>query len=421
MAERTRPSRSFVAVWIGTAAGTLADTVSEVAIPLLVIAAFTDSPLVIGAVLAAEQAGWLLIGLFAGVWVDRARRKRTVLVSALVIRAVTWASLPIAWMVGWLTLVQLLMCSAIVGLTAVFASIAEQTVIPAVVERVHLVRANAAISGTRSAISVAGQGVGGLLVQAVGAPFAVLLDAFLALGAALSFRLVKEQPARDAPSSDTVPAHWWRELREGLRAVRTDSKILSLLAVGAVSNFVVAAQAALLLVFLVSTLEVEPVLAGLALGAAGLGGLVGAALLPAATKRWGSGVVWRGALLLSAIFGLLVPLAAGPAAIWIFVGGSAAQSTLLTMSMILTMTARQLVTPPQLLGRVTSVSMFATWGLIPVGLLLGGWLGEVLGVREALLGLAVSALLPWLVAVFGPLRRERSLADDQDSNMVENQ
>jgi MFS family permease len=178
-----------------------------------------------------------------------------------------------------------------------------------------------------------------------------------------------------------------------------------------VANFMVAAQDALAFYSLLNTLSVSPLVIGFVLTGASLGGLLGSLAVGKISSRLGSGRAWRLALLVGPLFGLLIPVASEGAGVALYIIGSFGLSAALAIVNINSFSARQAACPAHLVGRMASTSMLITWGLIPLGALFGGLLGEWLGTRTALWIIAFGFLAPFAFAVISPLRRVSRLED----------
>jgi MFS family permease len=400
--------RNFRLVWGGTASVSIADTVTEVAFPLIAVLTFSASPFTVAALIAAEQASWLFLGFIAGALVDRARKK-VVLVCCTTARAMLVVTIPVAGLLGVLTLTQLFIVAFLVGLLGVFLSIGQSAILPAVVERDGLVSANSRLTATITAIDLSGKGAAGVLVQLVGAPLAVLADSVCSLLSAVLFSQVAEEE-KDT-SDSTRRRDLLKEIGEGVRLTLGNPIFRTLTGTGAVANFMVAAQYALVFNFLLNTLSVSPLAIGFVLTGASLGGLLGSLAVGKISSRWGSGRVWRLALLAGPLFGLLIPVASEGVGVALYIIGSFGLSAALAIVNINSFSARQAACPAHLVGRMASTSMFVTWGLIPLGALFGGLLGEVLGTRTALWIIAFGFLAPFAFAVISPLRRVSRLED----------
>ncbi|WP_022882962.1 MFS transporter [Gryllotalpicola ginsengisoli] len=406
MGEATS-DRSFRKIWVATGFGTAGEALTEVAFPLVAVVSFHASSFATSALMAAEQVSWLVLGLFAGVLVDRVNKGRLLTIGT-VGRAIVYASVPVAALLGWLTLAQLFVVAAVSGVLYVVTSVAQDAVTPELVERAQLTNANSRLSSTQTAASLVGRGISGLLVQTIGAPLAIAADA-IATGTAGILYATLPAPHQVRPRRIRV-SEIFAEIREGLGATFRDATIRTLVIAAATSNLLTAAQSALSILFLVRTLHVPVALTGVLLLSSSAGGLIGALACARAERRWGSGRLWRVALVAGPAVGMLVPFAWLGAGVALFAVGSFGLSLALAIVNIVSFSTRQAVCPPELRGRVSASSRFTTWGVIPIGLLLGGIIGSTFGIRTAIAAVAVAYFVPALVSRLSPLHLRADLA-----------
>src|SRR5438105_11611746 len=174
----------FVKLWTGQTISRFGSEISQLAIPLAAALVLDASPAQMGLLSAFEFAPFLLLSLFAGVWVDRVRR-RPVLIVADIGRAVILGSIPVAAVLGVLRIEQLYVVGLLTGVLTVFFDVAYQAYLPVLVSREHLVEGNSKLEVSRSVAQILGPGVAGALVQIITAPFAVAIDAASFIASAL--------------------------------------------------------------------------------------------------------------------------------------------------------------------------------------------------------------------------------------------
>lgn len=400
MSDDGAARRSYRGFFAGSVAGSASETIYEVALPLLVITYLGSNSLGIGAVLAAEQAAWLIFGLVIGAWVDRLNTKRLLVTTALA-RAGLIAMIPLLALFNALTFLTVLVIAGLLGISSVFATTAQRTAMPRLVERDTLLAANSHLSTATTGVSLVGQLGAGAAARWLGAPLALGLDALLALVSAVSYSRVSVSLEPAQPRHSTLVA----SIGEGLRTTFRSTSMRTLLVASTISNFVVAFQYTLLFEFIIAELQHTPVAVGVVLAVTTTGSLVGAALNTRVSAALGSARAWLLALAVVPLAAALLPLAPPGLGIILLATGAFLQSVALSTVNINAYTARQLLTPTDQLGRVSATFMFVSWGLMPVGLLLGGLAGTALGTRAALTIAALAFLLPLLSAVFSPLRR----------------
>jgi MFS family permease len=392
--------RDFLLLWSGETVSHVGTTVGQLAVPLLAVTALCATPWEMGLLTAAGTAAFLLVGLPAGALLDRVRR-RPVMIAADLARFALFGSVPLAWWFGVLTFPQVLVVVLVGGAATVFFDVAYQSVLPSVVGREGLVEGNTKLESTRGAADAAGPALGGGLVQLVGAANAVLLDAvsFLVSAAALArMRGHEEVPARSGRSLRA-------EIGEGLRYVLGHRLLRAITACTGTANLFGGAMMAVQVIYLATELDLPAGAVGLVLSAAGAAGVAGALTAGWWIRRFGQARVVVGALLVTGPPVLLV--ASGSPVL--FAVALAAEGYGGVLYNVAQVSFRQSICPDRLLGRMNASIRFLVWGTIPLGGLLGGALGELLGLRVTLLVAAIGIVLAPAWVLFSPLRRLRDL------------
>ena len=245
----------FRRLWAADALSQVGTQVTAIALPLLLIKVLDAGPFEVGLLTTFEFLAFLVVGLPAGVWVDRMRR-RNVLMTADLARALLYGSLPLAWAFDALTLVQVYAVSLVAGACTVFFDVAYQSYLPHLVGRDNLVEGNAKLQGTQSVAQVAGPAVGGVLVQALTAPYAILVDALSYLWSAVWVGSIRSREARPERAPDR---HLGREMREGLAFVLGHPLLRAITACTATANLFSNVAMTVFVVLLASESQLEPV------------------------------------------------------------------------------------------------------------------------------------------------------------------
>jgi MFS family permease len=373
--------RDFRLLFVGQTTSQLGTQVSGVAVPLLAVLTLGASPLQLGLVSAAGTLAFALIGLPAGAWVDRSRR-RPILIASDVARAALLLTVPAAAFLGVLTITQLILVSLLVGVGRVFFDVGYQSYLPTVTGTDRLLAANSAMETVRAGGQMAGPGIGGWLVAAAGAANAVLLQAVTFAASALSLLAIRTpEPTPVAPDR---PEPLRRRIVVGLRFVAGTPVLRATAITSALGNLAFAVASAVTVVFMVRTLHLPPTAVGLVVAAGSVTVMAGAALTPRLARAAGeTRIVWL-SLAVTGPTGLLVPLARPGWSVALLVVGTAAGEFGQIVYAITNVTLRQRLCPPDLLGRVTATMRFLIMGMFPLGALLGGLLGGVVGVRATL-------------------------------------
>ncbi|MGW1791174.1 MFS transporter [Streptomyces tubercidicus] len=389
----------------GAAAGQIGAQVTLVALPLVAVLELRAPAFQVGLLTAAETAAFLLVGLPAGAWVDR-MRKLPLMIRADVVRAVAMASIPLAAVADVLTMAQLYLVALVTGVATVFFDVAHQSFLPQLLPKDQLVSGNGALETVRSSAQVAGPGLGGGLVQLLGAPLAIVADAAGYVLSALFLWGIKQPESRPARVAGTSLR---QDIGEGLRFV-FGHRLLRVIAVTTgLANFFSATLMATQSVFLVRVLGLAPGVVGLVLAASAVGGLAGALCAGRLAARFGQArLIWL-SVLATGPFALLWPLSGHGAGAVLFAVGSGVVFFGAVVYNVAQVSFRQALCPPRLLGRMNATLRFLMWGTLPLGALVGGALAESFGARTALAWCAAGFLLVPLPLLLSPLRRMRDL------------
>jgi MFS family permease len=399
----------FRSYWAGQAVSQFGDRVTELALPLIAVTVLLATPGQVGLLTAAV---WLpyLVSLLVGSWVDHQQHKRRLMVAADLARAVVLLSLPLAYLFDAVTLPQLFVVAALTGLGEVLFNTAYATVFVNLVPRSAYIEANSKLSTTRSASYIAGPGVGGLLIQLLSAPVAVVLDALSFLASAF---LVGRIPMTEVAPVATESAHLWRRAVEGLRFLVRHRYLRASLACATTGNFFTFAGSALLVLFASRELGLTAGLIGLAFGVGAVGGLVGAVLAPRLAARHGVGVVIVvGAFVFP--LALALPVLAGSSTVMSLLVLASAEfvSGVGVMLFDVNLNALQAsVIPDDMRSRVSGAFSTVNYGVRPLGAVTGGVLGTTLGLRPTLVVAAVGGCLGCLWLLPSPIRTTRQLSD----------
>ena len=411
--------REFLKLWAGQAVSELGSTVTRDAMPLLALLVLGATPLEMGMLSALGGLPVLLFGVVAGVWVDRLRR-RPLMIAADLGRAVLLGLIPLAALLGLLRIELLYGIVILTGLLGVFFSTAYRAYLPVLVQRAHLVEGNSKLSMSDSVAEIGGSGLAGVLVQTIGAPFAMLLDALTFLVSAVSLAFIRRPEPPPTPSAEGVT--FGREALEGLRATFGQPALRALAGAAAIQSFLGNFFAPLYGLYAIRELGLGPAALGLTIALGGVSSLAGALLAERALRRFGLGPTLIGTLGFSTLTALLIPLAGyftpHPAESGFFSVGLIFLGTaqllgdaLRTIYSIHAISLRQIITPDRLLGRVNASLQLMEEGIAPLGALAGGILGGVLGVQNALFIAALHGILACLWVAASPIRRMRNLPE----------
>jgi MFS family permease len=399
--------RDFGYVWIGESASLLGSQILLLALPLTAVTMLDATAGQIGLLGAATFAPYLLIGLPAGMLADRVSR-RAILVFSNLGQMVAIGSIPLMAALGRLTFAWLLIAAFVAGFMRVFFTVAYRSYLPAIVPTEHLTGANARLTVSESVAQIGGPGIGGVLVQWLGGPYALIVDAASYLASALGFAAVRQRERKPPP--DPTPMRL--QLVQGFRFVFTNRYVRAFLGEAASYNLCWQVIQAVLVLFAVRELGMSPSTLGLMLSLGAIGAIIGAASTKHIADRAGLGRTLIAAAIIGDLGPLLLPTAfrgvwAAPIfAVAFFIQGFGA-----TACNVHAISIRQMITPVQLLGRANAAYLFIALGVQPIGSLAGGWLGDTIGLRTTLLIGTLGLLSTCLFIIFSPVRRVRSLGD----------
>jgi MFS family permease len=402
----------FLKLWAAQTISKLGSGITANALPLIAVLVLGAGAVEMGVLVAASSAPVVVLGLIAGAWVDRLPR-RPVLIWTDLARAVLLASLPVAALIGQLRMEHLVVVAAAVGVLTVFFDVAYQSFVPDLVTREHVLDANSKLAGSDAVAEITTPGLTGLLVAVISAPLVILLDALSFVASALAVGAIRApEPARSGHPSDQAPAapgrpgRLWQEIVLGLRTVAGSPLLRSLAGYAAARTFFGSFIGPLYALYALRELALGPVLLGITIGIGGASNLLGTILVQPITRRFGAGPTMLGAALLGALTVFLIPLAQGPVLLaFALLAVGQAFDAVYPLYDVNALSLRQSVTPRPLMGRVNASMQVLEGGLAPVGALVGGLLGQYLGVRATLLAAAAGIMISTVWLCFSPLRR----------------
>ncbi|MEV0284510.1 MFS transporter [Kribbella sp. NPDC050820] len=383
----------FRKLWVGQLVSASGSAITTVALPLVAVLTLHASPVEMGVMAALTVAPHLVFGLPAGVWVDRWSLRR-VLVVTDVGRAVLLGSIPAAAAVGALGMWQLYVVAVLAGVFTLLSETASMTLMPALVPRDELIRANSAHLLNLNVASTAGPSVAGLLVQVVTAPFAILFDAASYVVSAVASYLIRE-PRREVAERSEV------RLTDGLRTI-FGSPVLAPLAVSATVGAIAGSlQGPLIVLYLVRELQWAPALVGVAITVFGAAAIVGSLIAPGWIRLVGIGRGYITGQFIASLTGAALAVGFAPVVLL----GQALAGLGMSLFAVPQRTLRQSLVPSSSLAQVTATWRTLVIGGQSLGALTSGLLATTLGLRPTLLLSTAAMLIGTLVAVLSPLRK----------------
>ena len=400
----------FLKLWSAETVSQFGTQVSGIALPFVAIVVLDATTFEVAALGVVQFAPFIFFTLPAGVWVDRLRR-RPILIAGDFSRAALLATVPLAYLTGTLTLVQLFAVAFLTGICTVFFDVAYQSYLPSLVEREQIVEGNSKLEISRSAAQVGGPGFGGALVELFTAPYAVLVDAASFFGSGLFILRIRklEEPVGQIGKEERPGL--WVELKEGLRFVLGNPYLRAQAGCTATSNFFFSVEFAIFLVYAVRVLDLSAGVVGVVFSIGAIGSLAAAFTSQRISGRFGIGPTTIGVTLLQGPALLLIALAPVESPIPFIVAGQLLIGFAVVVYNITQVSFRQAICPARLQGRMNSVMRFIVWGTIPLGSLAGGALGTWVGLRETLVIGAVGGGASFLWILLSPQRHLREMPE----------
>jgi MFS family permease len=396
--------RDFRLLWTGETTSSFGSSVSAFALPLVALTVLHASVLLVSIITAAAWLPWLVVGLPAGAWIDRMRR-RPVMIAADLVSVAAFGSVVVAAAVGRLSSAQLVAAALVAGVATVFFQTAYRAYLPAVVNADQLLEGNAKLQGSEQVTHVIGPGAAGLIAQLTSAVGGVVVDVASFVVSALCLARMDV----DEPAPAMRDRHLRREIGEGLALMRHDPLLRINAVFGCLANLTLTGYQAVLIVFLVRVVGLGPGTAGLLLALASLGGVVGALCARRVAARIGT----ARAVLLGKVglapFGLLIPLTQRGAGLALFLLGSVVIVGGIVAGNIIWSGWVQMYYPAEMLGRISTSVQVVNYGAIPLGAVLAGAIASAAGTRTALWVMLIGLVLSSLVLLLGPLRTLRDL------------
>lgn len=400
----------FRKLWIGQTVSRLGSVVTRTAVPLVAILVLGAGPREMAYLVVSASAAVLVVGLFAGAWVDRLRR-RPILIGTDLARAALLFSIPATQAFGALGMEQLYAVTFLEACLATLFSAAYPAYVPSLIGVDRVVEGNSKLAMSSSIAEVGGPGLAGALVQIVSAPFAILVDALSFVVSALSLAMIRTpeapRPARDAT------ARILREVVEGLEAVRRHAIVGPLAARSILAHVFGSFYGVLYSLYLLQELHLDPFLLGIVISAGGVGSIVGSAFASRVVTALGIGpaIIWTS--IAASALGVLTPLAQGPillATLMVFLPQLIGDG-LQTIEGVGEVSLVQGLIPDRILGRANATLEVVSHGVgYPLGALIAAAIAEQIGVRGAIAlgwaGMAASIAL----LVVSPLPRVRTAA-----------
>lgn len=406
----------FRTFWIGETVSLIGTEVTRFALPLVAVLSLGASAFEVGVLNAMRYVPIVVVSLFAGIWLDR-RRRLPILIGSNIGRALAIAVVPLAFAVHGLSLWLLCLVALVLGTLTMLFDVGSLSLVPNIVGRSQLTDANGRLQTSFSLAMIVGPSLGGFLIALLTAPVALAVDAasyVFSVLMLLSLRIHEPEPEVPA-QRPTIRS----SIAEGLRAVYGSRVLRNLLSQSAVFNLAQNAMLTVFVVYAVRTLGLSAQQLGLVLGIGSLGALAGALLNTRLTRRVGYGRTLRLATTVAGLAPLLFLIARGPdlASLAVLTAAQAVAGFMLVVYNVNSVSLRQIVTPNRLLARMNASYRMVLFGTIPLGALLGGALGQLLGLRTAMVITVLLLTTPIAWTFFSPVFKLPALPAGPDESL----
>jgi Na+/melibiose symporter-like transporter len=397
-------NRDFTRLWAGQTVSLIGTQVTQFTMPLVAVLTLNATVFEVGVLNSLRFVPVLLLSVFAGVWLDR-RRRRPVLIACALGNAVLIGLVPIAAAAGQLSIGLLYAVNGLVGTLNMIFDVGALSYVPFLVERDKLGEANARLQVSSAVAGISGPGLAGLLVGLITAPVTLSIDAASYLASAIGLISVTRREPEPEPSPHDYSIRG--SIAEGFRAVFGSKLLRALITQSTALNLFFGSFITIFVVYAVRTLHLRPVELGIVIGASAAGGLAGALLATKARKALGYGKAMAVTTIgvSAAPLLLLVPRNASGPAIVIMVLAQLGYGSSISAFNVNAITLRQVVTPTRLLARMNATYRMLIWGAPPVGAVAGGLLGSAVGLRAAVVISLIAMTSPILWIFFSPVFR----------------
>jgi MFS family permease len=394
----------FVKLWSAQTISLIGSEITYLAIPLTAVTMLKATPAQMGLLNAMAGLPALLLGLFVGLWVDQQRR-RPLLIGADIGRMLLLLVIPVGALLGWLRMEHLYLLGLGLAALGFLFGVAHRSYLPSLVGRDQLVEANSKLELGGSLADIAGPAAAGGLVQALTAPIAIAADAVTFLISALFLSIIRTQ--EPAPPRPKGTSHFKKGIGEGLSFIFRNSLLRPLAGCIGTLSFFNSVLEALFILYVADELGLEAGLLGIIFAVGSVGAILGALVPGLLARRLGLGRAMCAGLFLIAAGDVLIPLVGKSMPPALIVSLLIAAQFFFEMGIVIfsatQVSVRQAATPDALLGRMNATVLFVSEAMIPLGSLLGGVLGEALGLRAVLLLAVGGELLSVLWLLLSPL------------------
>ncbi|HUI86982.1 MAG TPA: MFS transporter [Nitrososphaerales archaeon] len=397
----------FMKFWVGQSVSEFGSQFSPLAIGAIAVLTLGATSLQLGILSFLNTIAFLTLGLLVGVWTDRHRRRR-IMILADFGRFLVLFSIPISAIFFHVTMNLLYAVTLLAGVLTCFFEIAYQAYVPSLVEKFKIVDANSKLETTRSLANSAGPTAAGFVIRLVTAPMAVLGDTLGYLTSSLSLLWIKRPESVD---KGTPRRSTWHEIREGLDLVWKDARLRAIAATTAFANFFSTAYGAIAYKYLFDNLQMSTIAVGAAAGIGSIGGVIGALLASRFIRSIGLGRTIVLGSLCGGLFMVSIYFAVPSDAFLVVLVAQFLTLFGILLYNVPQVSYRQALIPKELQGRLNATMRTIVWGVMPIGGLVGGIVGQVIGVHATIGLMTLLSAFPFLFILFSPVVRVRDFPE----------
>jgi MFS family permease len=394
----------FTRLWAGETVSLIGNQVTQFTMPLVAVLTLNATVLEVGVLNSMRFVPVLLLSVFAGVWLDR-RRRRPVLIVCALGNAGLIGLVPVAAATGHLSIGLLYAVQGLVGTLNMIFDVGALSYVPFLVDRKQLPHANARLQASTAVAGFSGPGLAGLLVGLITAPVTLSVDAASYLASAIGLISVRRrEPAPEPPPHDFSV---WGSIAEGFRTVFGSRLLRALITQSTVLNLFYGSFFVIFMVYAIRTVHLSPLELGIVMGASAVGGLAGALLATRARKALGYGKAMAVTTIgvSASLLIILIPRHASVLTVVIMVAAQLGYGASISAFNVNAITLRQVVTPTRLLARMNATYRMLIWGAPLLGAVMGGLLGSAVGLRDAVVISLFAMTSPTLWIFFSPVFR----------------
>lgn len=410
-------NRDFMKLWAGETVSLIGTQITQFALPLVAILTLQASVFQVGVLNACRNIPVVLVSLFAGVWLDRCRR-RPVLIACSLANAFLIGLIPVTSALGLLSMNLLYLVCILAGAVSVTFDVGVLSYVPSLVGRQHLADSNSRMQSSMSLAMVAGPGIAGVVVGILTAPITLALDAVSYVCSA--FGLISIRTVEPAPEVPDVRLTIWRSIGEGWQILMGNRVSRALLTQSAMFNFVQSGFITIFVVYAVRDLHLSPIKLGIVLGAIAVGALCGSMIANRVRNALGLGRTMLIAILPATLcqIGTLIPRGSGPGWIALLCVIEFCYGCGVLVFKVNTITLLQTITPNRLLGRMNASYRLIIFGTAPAGAVLVGVLGRAVGLHLTLVITVLVFATPVLWTLFSPIYRMHAMPSGPEEDLV---